>query len=127
MKRLLWIVLPIVILFTFSGFAMAETLSWNAVTTYTNGTSIGSAAVTYRAFWSTSSSLITLHELGSASGSTYRSFSIDSASMPRGTTIHFTCRAIVGGVESANSSSLSWYVPVLPPLAPSAPTNLRMN
>jgi hypothetical protein len=47
---------PIILLFAFllaiaatAVNAQAETLAWNAVTTYTNGTSIGSATVTYTA------------------------------------------------------------------------------
>jgi len=107
--------------------AQAETLSWNAVTTYTNGSSIGSATVTYQAYWSTSSSLTNLQTLGSSTTSTSRSFNVDSAGMQRGSTVYFVTKATVGGVDSALSSSLSWNVPAGTTNVPSAPTNLRMN
>ena len=107
--------------------AQAETLSWNAVTTYTDGTSIGSATVTYRAYWSTNSNLTNLDTLGSSTTSTSKNFSVDSEGMPRGSTVYFTTKATVGGVDSALSSSLSWNVPAGTTPAPSAPTNLRMN
>jgi hypothetical protein len=120
--------------------AQAETLRWNAVTTYTDGSSI-SATVTYQVYWSTSSSLTNLHALGSSTTSTSRSFDLDSAGMPRsspGNTsrVYFVTKATVGGVDSALSSSLSWIVPEgttpsppppAPTPVPSAPTNLRMN
>ncbi len=104
--------------------AGAETLSWNAVTTYTDGSSIGSATVTYQAYWSSSSSLSNLHSLGSSSTSTSRSFSVDSAAMPRGSIVYLTVKATVGGVDSQMAAPLSWNVPAK---TPSAPTNLRMN
>ena len=107
--------------------AHAETLSWNAVTTYTNGSSIGSATVTYRAYWSTSSNLTNLQTLGSSTTSTSRSFNVDNESMPRGSAVYFTTKATVGGVDSALSSSMSWNVPAGTNPVPSAPTNLRMN
>ncbi len=100
----------------------AETLAWTAPTTYTDGTSIGSATITYRAFWYTSPS--TLHEIGSAGTSTTRTFNVDTEGMTRGTTVNFTARAIVGGVESTNAPALSWNVPTK---APSAPSNVRMQ
>lgn len=107
--------------------AEAETLAWNAVTTYTDGSSIGSATVTYTAYWSTNSNLTNLHTLGSSGTSTSRSFDVDSAGMPRGATVYFATKATVAGVDSALSSSLSWNVPAGTTPVPSAPTNLRMN
>jgi hypothetical protein len=107
--------------------AQAETLSWNAVTTYTDGSSIGGATVTYQAYWSTSSNLTNLHTLGSSTTSTSRSFNVDSAGIPRNSTVYFTTKATVGGVDSALSSSLSWNVPGGTNPVPSSPTNLRMN
>ena len=125
---------PIILLFAFllaiaatAVTAQAETLSWNAVTTYTNGTSIGSATVTYQAYWSTSSNLTNLQTLGSSGTATSRTFNVDSAGMQRGSTVYFTTKATVNGVDSALSSSLSWNVPAATPPVPSAPSNLRMN
>lgn len=104
--------------------ARAENLTWNAVSTYTDGTSIGSASVSYTAYWSTSSNLTNLHAIGSASSSTSRSFNVDSAGMPRGSVVYFTVKATVSGTDSALASALSWNVPAK---APSAPSNLRMQ
>jgi len=105
------------------GVASAETLSWGSVTTYTDGSTI-TGTVTYRAFWSASASLSSLHEMGTAGTGTSRVFSVDSEGMVRGSIVYFTARTIVGGVESANATALSWNVPTK---APSAPTNLRMQ
>lgn len=107
--------------------AAAETLSWNAVTTYTDGTSIGSATVTYQAYWSTSSALTNLNSLGSSSTSTSRTFNVDTETMPRGSAIYFTCRSTVGGVVSALAAPMSWNVPTAATKAPSSPINLRLN
>lgn len=107
-----------------AGTANAETLSWNAVTTYTDGSSVGSATVTYQAYWSSSSSLTNLHSLGSSTTSTSSSFSVDSVGMPRGSIVYLSVKATVGGVDSQMAAPLSWNVPAK---TPSAPTNLRMN
>ncbi|MGA7103806.1 MAG: hypothetical protein WBX49_00525 [Candidatus Deferrimicrobiaceae bacterium] len=107
--------------------AQAETLSWNAVTTYTDGTSIGSTAVTYQAFWSTSSGTSGLNSFGAANSSTSRTFNVDTESMPRGQTIYFRSRATVAGINSAYSSAMSWAVPAATPKTPAAPSNLQMN
>jgi len=107
--------------------AEAETLSWNAVTTYTDGSSIGSATVTYQAYWSTNSNLANLQTLRSSTTSTSRSFIVDTEGMPRGSTVYFTTKATVGGVDSALSSSLAWNVPAGTPHVPSAASNLRIH
>jgi len=104
--------------------AQAETLSWNAVTTYTDGSGLGAASVTYTPVWSTSSSLASPTALGTATASTSKAFNITTEAMPRGSTIYFAVRATVGGVASAYSSPLSWMVPTV---APSSPGNLRVQ
>lgn len=110
--------------------ALAETLSWNAVTTYTDGSAITSP-VTYTAVWSTSSSLSSPTTLASSITTTSTTFNITTAAMPRGSTIYFGVRATVGGVNSAYSTPLSWLVPAsttpVPALAPSTPGNLRLQ
>jgi hypothetical protein len=116
-------VLIVVSLFAISAFA--ETLSWNAVTQYTDGTSIGTASVTYRAYWTTDATLATgLNAIGSSTTSTAVVFDVTAAGMPRGSIIYFTCKATVGGVDSAMASALSWNVPTK---APASPANLRLN
>jgi hypothetical protein len=107
--------------------AQAETLSWGAVTTYTDGTSIGSTTVTYQAYWSTSSGTNGLTALGSSTTSTSVAFNIDTAGMPRGQTIYFRCRATVAGVNSAYSASLSWAVPAAAAKTPTAPGNPHLQ
>jgi hypothetical protein len=98
--------------------ARAETLSWTAPTTYTDGSAIGSATITYLAVWSTSSSLTSPTTLASSISGTSTTFNVSTAGMARGTTIYFGVRATVGGVNSAYSSALSWLVPTLSPSAP---------
>lgn len=107
--------------------AHAETLSWDAVTTYTDGTSTGNAPVTYQAYWSTNSNLTNLDTLGSSTTSTSKSFSVDNEGMPRGSVVYFTVRATVNGTDSALASPLTWNVPAATLNVPSAPKNLRMN
>ena len=105
--------------------SQAETLSWGAVTTYTDGSSLGSASVTYTPVWSMSSSLTSPVVLGTGSiSTTSQAFNVSTAAMPRGSTIYLGVRATVGGVNSLYSSPLSWLVPTL---APAAPTNLRVQ
>lgn len=109
--------------------ALAETLSWNAVTTYTDGSAIGTTPVTYTAVWSTNSSLASPTPLASSVSTTSTTFSIATAGMPRGTTVYFGVRSTVNGVTSAYSSALPWAVPTVAPttLPPSSPTNLRIQ
>ena len=110
------------ILLAVSSPVMAEMLIWDAVTTYTDGTPVGTSRVMYRVFWSESMSMIPLTEIGTASRGTKRKFHVAHESMPRGATIYFTARAIVEGAESANAAPLTWTVPKR---NPSAPGNFR--
>lgn len=106
-----------------SSVAQAETLSWNAVTTYTDGSAIGTS-VTYTPVWSTSSNLASPTTLASSISGTSTTFNITTAAMPRGSTIYLAVKATVGGVDSAFSSPLSWHVPSV---SPSSPANLRLQ
>lgn len=118
----------LVILLAVSLFAVsaaAETLSWNAVTTYTDGTAIAPATVSYRAYWTTDASLATgLTAVGTSTTSTSVTFDVTTSGMPRGSIIYFTCKATVNGVDSAPATALSWNVPNK---TPSSPANLRLN
>ena len=107
----------------FSFTAQAETLSWSAVTTYTDGSAIG-ASVTYTPVWSTSSNLASPTTLASSISGTSTTFNITTAAMPRGNTVYFAVKATVSGVASAYSSPLSWQVPSV---SPSSPANLRLQ
>ena len=104
--------------------AQAETLAWNAVTTYTDGTSVGSATVTYQAYWTTNSNMTGLTALGTSGTATSVTFNIDTAGMPRGSIVYFTSKATVNGTDSALATPLSWNVPTK---APAPPGNLRMQ
>lgn len=107
--------------------AQAETLSWSAVTTYTDGTAIGGATVTYQAYWSTGTGTTGLNPVGTSGTSTSRTFNVDTEGMPRGQSIYFRSRATVAGIDSAYSAPLQWAVPAATPKVPSAPSNLNMN
>ncbi|HEY7527914.1 MAG TPA: hypothetical protein VH660_02085 [Candidatus Deferrimicrobiaceae bacterium] len=108
--------------------APAETLSWNAVTTFSDGSAIGSAPVTYTAVWSTSASLASPTTLAASTSTTSTTFSIETAGMPRGSTVYFGVKATVNGVASTYSSALPWGVPtVVSTLPPSYPRNLRIQ
>jgi len=117
-KRLALALLLLVV----SSPAMGEILAWNPVTTYTDGTPVGTSRVTYRVFWSESVSLTSLTEIGTASSDTTRKFYVAYEGMTRGATIYFTARAIVGGAEGVNAAPLTWTVPRR---NPSAPGNIR--
>ena len=107
--------------------AQAETLSWNGVTTYTDGTSIGNVTVTYQAYWSEDSDLTDIETLGSSTTSTSKTFSVDNEEMPRDSVIYFTVKATVNGTDSALASPLSWNVQTGTTHLPSVATNLRMH
>jgi hypothetical protein len=108
--------------------APAQTLSWDAVTTFIDGSAVGSAPVTYTAVWSTSANLASPATLAASIATTSTTFSIDTAGMPRGGTVYFGVKATVNGVASTYSSALPWSVPAVastPP--PSYPRNLRIQ
>jgi len=108
-----------------SGVASAETLSWDAVTKYTDGSNIAPGSVTYRAYWTTDATLATgLNAIGSSSSSTSVAFDVTASGMPRGSIIYLTCKATVAGVDSSLASPLSWNVPIR---TPASPANLRLN
>jgi len=122
-KSIILSLVLIMVLIICAGAARAETLSWNAVTTYTDGSAIGSTPVTYTAIWSTSASLTSPTTLVSGTSSLSTTYNITTAAMPRGSTIYIGVRSTVGGVNSAYSTALSWLVPTL---SPSSPSNLRV-
>lgn len=109
--------------------AHAETLSWNAVTTYTDG-SVITNPVTYTPIWSSSSSLSSPTSMASSISTTSTNFNIDTAGIPRGTTVYFAVKSTVGGVDSAFSAPISWNVPTRANAArknPSSPRRFRIK
>jgi hypothetical protein len=121
MKRYSSVVLflAIALLFGISSGVMAETktLSWGSVTTYTDGSTIVAPAlpVTYDAWWSTSTTFVTPHNLIANTTSTSVVFDIVTQGMLRNTTIFFGARARtpIPGEVSADSPPYSWLVPNL--------------
>ncbi len=106
--------------------ASAETyqISWDAVTTYTDGTSIpGSSAVTYNVYWTTDSGLAQgLHGVATSSTATSATFDPGTAGMTRGQTIYFTARTQLStGEQSSLSTGFSWVVPAAPTSPPPPP------
>jgi hypothetical protein len=113
-----------------SAFAETRTISWNPVTTYTDGTPIEAGkTITYSAFWTTDPGLGSLHDIGTSLATTSTTFDPDVLGMPRGGTVYFTAKAVLNtGEDSVLSSAQSWVVPLAsttptpPPPAPPPPT-----
>ncbi len=102
--------------------ASAETknFSWEAPTAYTDGSPIGTAAITYTAFWSASASLSGPHSLLENSPATTVAFDPDLQGMVRGSTIYFAVYATVNAANSANATT-NWNDPFKTPNAPGNP------
>ncbi|HEX9204517.1 MAG TPA: hypothetical protein VF853_01190 [Candidatus Deferrimicrobiaceae bacterium] len=105
-------------------WAETRTISWTAVTTYTDGTPIEpTRTITYDIFWTTDAGLspATLRAIASSVSQTSATFDPDVQGMPRGQTIYFTGDAVLDtGEKSAMASPYSWVVPTVTP--PPAPT-----
>ena len=104
------------------GDAETRTVSWTAVTTYTDGTPIETArTVTYDIFWTTDAGLssASLRTVASSTAQTTATFDPDVQGMPRGQTIYFTGDAVLNtGERSALASPYPWSVPLAGTLAP---------
>ena len=125
-KRLLWI--GILSTLALPAFAETRTISWNPVTTYTDGTPIEAVkTVNYTSYWSTDPGLGSLTGIGPAVTATSTTFDPDVLGMTRGGTVYFTAKAVLNtGEESALSPAHAWVVPVVTPL-PDAPKNIGLN
>jgi hypothetical protein len=116
-----------------SGRAEIRTVSWNAVTTYTDGTPIEpSRTVRYDIFWSTDAglSLASLRTVASSVSQTTAAFDPDALGMPRGQTVYLTGDAVLDtGEKSALASPYSWTVPAAEPgeAALPAPGNVSVS
>jgi len=104
------------------GSAETRTISWVAVTTYTDGTPIEpTRTVTYDIFWTTDAGLssASLRTVASSTAQTSATFDPDVQGMPRGQTIYFTGDAVLNtGEKSALASPYQWSVPLAGSLAP---------
>lgn len=97
-------------------------ISWDAVTTYTDGTPIGSGkTVLYTVYWTPDLWLEegSLHQIGSPTSATSLSFDPVAAGMTSYQTVYFTVKAVLGtGEESPFSGAFAWNVPIDGPIAP---------
>jgi hypothetical protein len=98
------------------GRAETRTVSWDAVTTYTDGTPIESTkTVRYDIFWSSDAGLspASLRTVASSVSQTSATFDPDALGLPRGQTVYFTGDAVLStGEKSALASPYGWTVPV---------------
>jgi len=119
MKRfasyLLWV--GILATLAIPAFAETRTISWDPVTTYTDGTPIEAGkTVSYSAYWTTDPGLGSLHTIGTSLAATSTTFDPDVQGMTRGGTVYFTAKAVLNtGEASAFSPAYSWVVPVVTP------------
>ena len=114
-KRLLWI--GILAALALPAFAETRTISWNPVTTYTDGTPIEAGkTVRYSAYWTTDPGLGSLRTIGTSLSTTSTTFDPGVQGMTRGGTVYFTAKDVLNtGEESALSPALSWVVPIVTP------------
>jgi len=112
---LLWV--GILATLAIPAFAETRTISWDPVTTYTDGTPIEAGkTVSYSAYWTTDPGLGSLHTIGTSLAATSTTFDPDVQGMTRGGTVYFTAKAVLNtGEASALSPAYSWVVPVVTP------------
>jgi len=107
------------------GLSKAETrtINWSAVTTYNNGTPIGSnTSITYDIYWTSDAGLSagSLRPVVSSTSQTSCTFDPDLVGMPRGTTVYFTGEVVLStGEKSSLGPAYSWAVP--PPVQSNLP------
>ncbi len=111
----------------FLSFAEIRTISWDPVTTYTDGTQIESdKTVSYVSYWSIDSALIlsSLHQIGAIGTATFATFDPTAQEMSRGTTVYFTVKTMLDtGEESVLAPAYPWLVPLILSLGmPGKPT-----
>ena len=112
-KYLLWI--GILSTLAIPAFAETRTISWTAVTTYTDGTPIEAGkTVSYSAYWTTDPGLGSLHTIGTSLATTSTTFDPGVQGMIRGGTVYFTLKAVLNtGEESSLSPAYAWVVPIV--------------
>jgi hypothetical protein len=97
-------------------------ISWDAVTTYTDGTPIGSGkTVLYTVYWTPDLWLEvgSLNQIGSPTSATSLFFDPVALGMTGYQTVYFTVKAVLGtGEESPFSGAFAWNVPIDGPIAP---------
>lgn len=127
-KHLLWI--GILAAFATSGFAETRSVSWNPVSTYTDGTTIEiGKTVLYSAYWTTDPGLESLHPIGTSLTTNFATFDPDVQGMTPGGTVYFTAKSVLNtGEESVLAPAFAWVVPLVNAMrpAPAAPTDGRI-
>jgi hypothetical protein len=126
MKRIALCLLRVGILAALAipAYAETRTISWDPVTTYTDGTQIDAGkTVTYTAYWTTDPGLGSLKTIATSLATTSATFDPDAQGMIRGGTVYFTAKAVLstGSETSALSPAYAWVVP-LGTRAPAAPS-----
>ena len=108
-------------------FAETRTISWDPVTTYTDGTPIEAGkTVNYTAYWTTDPGLGSLHTIGTSIATNSTAFDPDVQGMIRDGTVYFTAKAVLStGEASGLSPAYAWVVAPATP-APAAPTGGRI-
>jgi len=124
-KHLLWI--GILAALALPAFAETRTISWNPVSTYTDGTPIEAGKpILYTVYWTTDGGLsaASLRTIGTSLSTTTTTFDPGVQGMTRGGTIYFTAKVVLNtGEESALSPAYPWVVPVVtPPPVPPPPS-----
>ena len=128
-RHLSRIVMTIAILLASIPCAFAETqsISWAAVTTYTDGTPIEAGkTVNYSVYWTTDPGLGSLRTVGTSIATTSKTFDPTVLGMSSGGTVYFTAKAVLNtGDASALSPAYAWVVPPDPtaPTDPAVPTD----
>ena len=88
-----------------SAFAETRTISWDPVTTYTDGTPIEAGSkVNYTVYWTTDPGLGSLHTIGTSLATNSTTFDPDVQGMTRGGTVYFTAKA---ALSAGGASELS--------------------
>jgi hypothetical protein len=106
-----------------SAFAETRTISWDPITTYTDGTLIEAGkTVNYTAYWTTDPGLGSLHIIGTSLGTTSMEFDPDVQGMTRGGNVYFTAKAILTTGEASELSPAYAWVVAPATRAPAAPT-----
>jgi hypothetical protein len=113
------------------GLSKAETgtLTWNAVTTYNDGTPIESNVyITYNMYWTSDAGLSadSLRPVVSSAVQTTYTFDPDLAGMPRGTTFYLTGETVLStGAKSSLSPAIPSSLPNLSELFIGCPPSLN--
>ena len=111
-------------------FAETYTVSWNPVTTYSDGSAFEAGkTVTYTVYWTTDSTLsaASLKPIASSTAATSGTFDPTVAGMTRGNTVYLTVKSILNtGEESALAAGVAWVVPKKTPGTPGGTKIIRI-